>query len=243
MQYMGGKSRCAKWLREHITPLAVGCHTYLEPFLGGANSFVALSSLCPTRYTSDADENVVVLWKAVSRGWHPPNAISRERYVELRTQVYPSPLKSFVGFGCSFGGKWFGGYAANARGRNYCGTAARSIEAARGVFAGTEVLLASYEEWGVDVGPGWLVYCDPPYQGTQGYGRGFDSPRFWAVMRAWASRGAVVVVSEYAAPDDFTLVADKVSQRSLSAQGSNRQYTVERLWTPPAPPPSLVASK
>ena len=36
-------------------------------------------------------------------------------------------LTGFVGFGCSFGGKWFGGYARNAGGTNYAAQSKRSL--------------------------------------------------------------------------------------------------------------------
>ena len=44
---------------------------------------------------------------------------------------------------------------------------------------------------------GWIVYCDPPYQGTSGYPHG-DCPRetVLRLAREWSERGAVVAISE-----------------------------------------------
>ena len=44
---------------------------------------------------------------------------------------------------------------------------------------------------------GWIIYCDPPYQGTTGYPHG-DCPRetVLRLARDWSERGAVVAISE-----------------------------------------------
>ena len=47
--------------------------------------------------------------------------LSKEEYYYIKEHKDENKvLTGFVGFGCSFGGKWFGGYARNRVGRNYC---------------------------------------------------------------------------------------------------------------------------
>lgn len=54
---------------------------------------------------------------------------------------------------------------------------------------------------------GDVVYCDPPYDGTDGYGSSpFDSSAFWEWCR---SRSYPVYVSEYKAPEDFVSIWSK----------------------------------
>ena len=56
----------------------------------------------------------------VQLGYELPDSISKEQYDYIRTHKDEDHvLTGFVGFGCSFGGKWFGGYARNAGGTNY----------------------------------------------------------------------------------------------------------------------------
>ena len=57
---------------------------------------------------------------------------------------------------------------------------------------------------------GDVVYCDPPYAGTGGYGREFDHEAFWQWCR---TRDFPVYVSEYHAPEDFISVWSKEKRR------------------------------
>ena len=57
---------------------------------------------------------------------------------------------------------------------------------------------------------GDVVYCDPPYAGTGGYGREFDHDAFWQWCR---TRDFPVYVSEYRAPEDFISIWCKEKRR------------------------------
>ena len=227
MQYVGGKARSASWLRTTIEPLLKGQYAYLEPFFGGGNSFEALSSLCPERVVGDVDENVTALWWAVAKGWVPPTVVTPEEYQALKKSPV-SPLRSFVGFGCSFGGKWFAGYSANKRGDDFCGASRRAVLRLAPLLSGVTIKRAHYRHW--QPARGWLVYCDPPYAGTQGYGRSFDGLKFWDTCRKWACQGALVVVSEYHAPKDFVCIAERPRRKTLSKQDDNTDSVTERLF-------------
>ena len=58
---------------------------------------------------------------AVKHGYDLPESVSEQEYKYIREHKDDDPaLAGFVGFGCSFGGKWFGGYARDNRtSRNY----------------------------------------------------------------------------------------------------------------------------
>ena len=48
-----------------------------------------------------------------------------------------------------------------------------------------------------------IVYADPPYNNTTGYGKDkFNSDEFWEYMRV-ISKNNKVFISEQTAPDDF----------------------------------------
>lgn len=57
---------------------------------------------------------------------------------------------------------------------------------------------------------GDVVYCDPPYAGTNGYEREFDHEAFWRWCR---TRDFPVYVSEYRAPEDFISIWCKEKRR------------------------------
>ena len=63
---------------------------------------------------------------------------------------------------------------------------------------------------------GDVVYCDPPYAGTGGYGREFDHEAFWQWCR---TRDFPVYVSEYRAPEDFISIWSKEKRRLFNARG------------------------
>ena len=73
---------------------------------------------------------------------------------------------------------------------------------------------------------GDVVYCDPPYEGTDGYGRGFDHEAFWQWCR---TRDFPVYVSEYRAPEDFISVWSKEKRRLLSSSNLSAN-AIEHLF-------------
>ncbi len=79
---------------------------------------------------------------------------------------------------------------------------------------------------------GALVYCDPPYKGTTGYGAvgEFDSNEFWSVMRQW-SRHNKVYISEYQAPFDFTCVLEIPTKLDIRNAAGEKEPRLERLFT------------
>src|SRR5690606_31591619 len=132
-------------------------------------------------------------------------------------------VRAFAGFGCSFGGKWFGGYArgfkASGEPRNYAAEAGRRLrKLVAGLPEGATVVHAGYRSWSPYVHADVLVYCDPPYADTTSYGAvdPFDSDDFWQHVRAWTTeRGAAVFVSEYDAPGDFVPVWSGTPRKTI----------------------------
>lgn len=82
----------------------------------------------------------------------------------------------------------------------------------------------------VDIPNDSVIYCDPPYRGTESYrkAKDFNHERFCE----WALRQTVpVFVSEYAMPEDFVEVA-AWQKRSTMSQTSNSLRTTEKLFVP-----------
>lgn len=76
--------------------------------------------------------------------------------------------------------------------------------------------------------PGLVVYCDPPYRGTSGYGTEFDFELFDARVLEWA-RFSPVYVSEYSFPHG-RVVWERASTTTLrSGQGGAKPH-IERLY-------------
>jgi DNA adenine methylase len=241
VKYLGGKAHIAKELAAFIAARHADRWLFLEPFMGGGNMTAALAPHFSFGFASDVVPDLALLYEALQAGWVPPEALSAEEYATLR-YAPPSAMRAFAGFGCSFGGKWFGGYARATRPsddyagasdaplrRNYAGEESRSGRRADAATRNVEFRTASYDTWPVI--PGAVVYCDPPYAATTGYScGGFDHGKFWNVMRGWRAGGAHVYVSEYAAPDDWRCVWERARKQGLRETDGSQAVKVERLF-------------
>ena len=231
MQYLGGKSRIAKPIAQHLIEHRGARRTYIEPFLGAGSVALVAAPAFDRVVAADVVPDLVLLWQAAVAGWIPPSDLSEAEYQALR-HAEPSALRAFAGFPCSFGGKWFGGYARDPKGgRNFAASASRSVVKRGRALAGADIRLADYRSLRDVIAPDAVVYCDPPYAGTTGYGAvgAFDSAAFWDEMREWSATGAQVYVSEYAAPDDWTLVWEGNPRTSIAGKGASERVT-ERLF-------------
>ena len=77
--------------------------------------------------------------------------------------------------------------------------------------------------------PGAVIYCDPPYRATMGYGVSFDSDRFWS-WAGEASRVCDVYVSEYDAPDGWVSIWSKPKRQSVARPDQGRNLRTENLF-------------
>lgn len=233
MRYVGSKKRLAPKILEVIQQLRGERNTYIEPFLGGANSFKVISPHFTVAVGIELCEDIALMWQAVRDGRVPPTEISEEEYEELRTGN-PSARRGFVGFGGSFGGKWFGGYArggfnSNGQPRNYQAESARAVLKNADTIKRAKIIHGDYSL--APVTSDCVVYCDPPYEGTIPYGAvgEFDSQRFWRTCEVWTRIGALVVVSEYTAPPGWSVIREFSHRQSVSMPNDRRE-TIERLF-------------
>lgn len=78
---------------------------------------------------------------------------------------------------------------------------------------------------------GDVVYCDPPYKNTHGYGIEFNTDAFWEWAR---TREYPVYVSEYQAPEDFVSIWSKekrvlLNRESLTAPRTEHLFVHKRF--------------
>lgn len=144
-------------------------------------------------------------------GWEPPTKISEHEYKTFKhTQDPTDPATAFIGFGCSFMGKWYGTFArSKTTPKNFARAAATScakkiatLKAAEGRGIMVSVSHADYEQYvGIN---GAVIYLDPPYAGRTPQSNvvgAFDHDRFWDVAKEM-SKYNVVLVTEFKAPPD-----------------------------------------
>jgi len=226
MQYLGGKSRIAKQIASYLRSVRQPGQLYVEPFVGGASVLALMEN---PRQASDVCEDLILLYQALQTGWMPPESVTEEEYRALR-DAPPSALRGFVGFACSFAGKWFGGYArARTHYRNYALNAVNGFRKLVPQLEGVNFFHCDYTAFSATRA---LIYCDPPYAGTTGYGATapFIWEDFWEHMRYLSQRN-VVVVSEYQAPADFECMLEIPTKLDMNRKaGQALEYRTERLF-------------
>lgn len=231
MRYLGGKSKLAKPIVAAISK-QIGDAPVWEPFCGGLAVTVELAKTRRIVVATDKHPALVSTWRACQSGWTPPTTVDRETYEACKALPDTDPMKGFVGFGASFGGKWFGGYASGG-GRNH------AAESARNVCQQFEVLRrpgVRFERCDfLAVAPtsalGAHIYADPPYADTTRYkGSGaFDSTAFWRKCLDWRACGIRVFVSEFTCPVSHVVLWAK--DRALSVDKTIPTVTAtERLY-------------
>ena len=242
MRYLGGKTRLVPFLSAAIR--SVDRPRYIEPFVGGGSVLAGLASHFDTIEAGDLHPDLTQLWNAVLNGWEPPALVTEAEYADLRLAP-PSPLRAYAGFACSFGGKWFGGYARKSDGTaDQSGSRASLLrKGAQMRAAGVDVLrCASFEDYKPTDDA--VVYCDPPYVTSADYSTGTWRPYdFWDAAREWAEAGAVVLVSEFQAPRDFVPVAETDRSVSIQRTSGTRARASERLFAHRATADALLADQ
>lgn len=178
------------------------------------------------RSASDACKPLIELYKALQKGWIPPAEVSEADYQNARDGKCEPHLQAFIGFGCSFAGKWFGGYARSGK-RNYAANARNSLLRKMQGLQSVTFTHADYRE----IEPkNWLVYCDPPYEGTTQYGAvdGFNWVEFWETIRKWSMNNKVFI-SSYRAPEDFEVAMQWTTKLDIRS-GNGKEPRIERVF-------------
>ena len=227
MQYMGGKSRISKQIAEILNSAIDKDTPFVSLFCGSCA--IESKVQADVKILNDKHPYLIAMWQALQNGWMPPDVVTKEEYYRVKANMDENPaLTGFVGFGCSFGGKWWGGYAKDKRGDDYCGQAKSGLlKDLVGIQSATFTCLDYHD---VEIPDGAVVYCDPPYVNTTGYTVGqFDTDEFWDYMRQLSKR-CDVYISEESAPDDFECIWSKEKVRTLEKSDNVGRVKVEKLF-------------
>lgn len=234
MRYLGGKAKLAKRIAAIVDAERADGEPYWDLCCGAGNVLAAISPRGP-RYGVDVVPCLVRLHSEVRDGvFVPPSNATRETHAALRRQATDNPLcddpmLAFYGFGLSFCGDWFCGFASDPHGKyDYLGAATRGLAKKAVLFQGVEFICARWQSL-MDRISG-TVYIDPPYAGTTGYKAAppHDPVAFWKAADELVERDTVraVFVSEYTAPAHWVEVARWEGHKAI-----NHGTRVERLFT------------
>lgn len=218
MRYFGGKARIANKIIPIISSARQGL--YVEPFVGGCNTFCKMED---PKLGLDVVPELIELWEALQGGWKPPKTVTKEMYQAAKDGLITGADRAFIGFGCSFGGKWFGGYARSAN-RNYAENAYNSLMKKLPGIKEASFRVQDYFTFDISDA---TIYCDPPYAGhvQPGTRSNFDHDMFWEHTKHLATKN-IVFVSEVTAPVGEVVWEQTVA---IDMQTNNRTRT-EKLY-------------
>ena len=232
MRYFGGKAKISKPLSAFLNSQLKDEMSFYDLFAGSCNVISKIDGN-RSRYANDMHKELIALWQYVLDGGELPTEIAAAQYQEIKqSETAPDWLKGFVGFGCSFAGKWWGGYA-NTGARNYCANARNSTLKKASTMVGVTFTHGSYKD--VVPEPSSMLYCDIPYRNTTGYSTGsFNHDEFYSWAVGMSHLGHTVLVSEYLhnLPDGWKVVWQHESKKDIRDRDGVQQPTVEIVMTP-----------
>lgn len=228
MRYQGGKSRIAKQIAQIITSTIGENPTFVSLFCGTCSIESKVEGFSK-KILNDKHEYLIEMLKGVQNGYELPDDISEEEYKYIREHKDDDKvLSGFVGFGCSFGGKWFGGYARNKTETNYAAQSKKSLLKDMTTLGDAEFICKDYHD--VELPDKCVIYADPPYNNTTGYNKEkFNSNEFWNYARK-ISEDHIMLISEQTAPDDFVAVWSKPFTRTLNVNKEKQFKVTEKLF-------------
>ena len=227
MQYLGSKRRIAKDILPIILQDRKKDQWYVEPFCGGCN---LIDKVAGKRIANDSHFYLIELLKAIQEGWQPPKTVTKEEYLHIKNnkEKYRPELVGFVGFLCSFAGKWMNGFAKNNSNTNYALLGYKNlIKQAPNL---QEIVFYNVDYRMLKIPEKSIIYCDPPYKDTTKYKdtNPFNHLSFWEWCRNKVKEGHKVFVSEYNAPADFMCIFKK--EISTTVNRNKITARVEKLF-------------
>jgi DNA adenine methylase len=153
--------------------------------------------------------------------------MSRAEY-EAEKTAPSSARRAWACFAASHSGKPWGGYGTTSGSRDYLNEAANLFEKRCAALRKAAVLLRCVDYRDFAYPTDAVVYADPPYADSEGYGDAFDTAAFWEVMADLSER-CQVFVSEYTAPQGWEPVWSV--NRAATIDPSSSRVRVESLWT------------
>jgi DNA adenine methylase len=229
MRYFGGKARIGKQIAEVVNSYLTNKKDYFEPFVGGAWVTQYIWNGCRSKTCADINPYLIEFYKSLQDNKFPPKDLTKEQYNYIKMNKDENmALTGFVGFGCSFAGKWFGGFASSPK-RNYCLNAYNSVMKKKPSLNRVTFVCSPYQNFNPINS---VIYCDPPYANTTKYDYcpNFNSEEFWEIMRKW-SKNNTVLISEYTAPSDFVCIKEFITKTDIRSKDNTKLERIERLFT------------
>ena len=187
---------------------------YVEPFVGMCGVFQYIPELLEEMdyIAGDINGSVVEMWRALQRGWKPPQEYSREKYLKLRETRRNTPdsaIKGYVGHQYSYGGIYFGAYRGDYVPKLDCSAARKRVQEIAQRLATTKFYVGDYRQFSKI--KGYIMYLDPPYsKGANKYVVGFKFKEFLSWARKMAQYNLVFISNTENIPGAIEIYSRKM---------------------------------
>lgn len=245
--YYGGKQRIGKklataiWVMTSLIEAEQGViyKGYCEPFCGMLGVYQHIPELFEDHEPAfeykagDINESVVMMWQDAQKGWIPPSVVTEEEFFDLKNSEN-SALKGYVGHQYSYGGRYFTSYSPNYGKPINMNTTAKKIPKIAQKLENVEFSQGIYEQYS-DLEK-YVIYCDPPYEGTSSPYHGkndkkiqFNHEAFWEWCRKMSINN-LVYISSYKAPKDFKCILEHDHKISGHMVHNKKRDRTEKLF-------------
>ena len=208
-RYHGGKIRIGNHISKEIVKYLssnkdIEIKGYVEPFCGmcGVYRYMKKYTNYDKYIASDIDIKITTFWKSLQDGWIPPDNIDEDLYNTLKlTKDEKTPLHTFIGHMCAFGGQYFGTYTSNYNIQHSKNKCIKDVETLKDV----EFENKDYTEF--EHLKNFVIYCDPPYSRNHKFKYPFDNDKFWSWCKEM-SKNNIVLVSEQSCPIEHEILLE-----------------------------------
>lgn len=237
--YHGGKQRIGKKIAKIIYEESLDIEDefnfiikgYCEPFCGMLGVYQHIPGLFEDhkpklKYKAgDVNKSVIKMWQAAQKGWKPPKKVSKKEFEKLKYDNKASAIKGYVGHAYTYRGVFFDSYFKGAQSK--ITTNEKRVSKIAEELNNVSFSFGSYTRYSNL--KGYVIYCDPPYEGTMSkYYEGtsdrkkldFNHAEFWNWCRKMA-KDNVVFVSSYKAPKDFECIFSSSHKLTGVSAGKN----------------------
>jgi len=230
LRYLGGKAKVATKLTTFLESVRKPNQMFVDGMVGGCS---IVRKMTGERIAADSCPYLITFLKCLQDGWTPPETISEQRYYEIRKMYkegYHAPVIGFAAYFCSFGGKFWGGFARDPKtARDFANEAYRDALKLMEEIREVKLFCCDYSDLLINIIPEKsLVYFDIPYEGTTGYKNKFYNSLFWQVIRIFSNKHDIYI-SEYQAPEDFECVWSLKRKTELNTK-NGKDTRIEKLF-------------
>ena len=233
MVYQGSKNKLAKHLKPWIEMFLKPGMSYVEPFVGGANMIDKIE--WDSKYGFDINSNLIALLQHFQNSQQDYIYICRDKWKEAKDMCKNGVVNwyiGYVGFICSFCGKYFDGYGNReiAPDRDLNKERYNNIlkQSSQEQFKNIIFDTANYKDLQIYNS---VIYLDPPYKNTRVYNQigKFNHNELWEKCKEWKQNGNTILLSELQAPDDNWICLWEKPYKFMLGTSTSKDVT-ERLY-------------